>query len=103
MIKETGWLPVTAKDGLDALEMLHTFTKLPDVILLDVEMPRMDGYELLAALKAQEAYRSIPVIMVTSRTGEKHRKKAFELGVSEYLSKPYDDERLLSLVRKLTR
>lgn len=103
MIKGAGWQPIMAKDGLDALETLHTFTQLPDVILLDVEMPRMDGYELLAALKAQESYRSIPVVMVTSRTGEKHRKKAFELGVSEYLSKPYNDDVLLNLVRRLAK
>jgi chemosensory pili system protein ChpA (sensor histidine kinase/response regulator) len=96
-----GWQSSAAKDGLEALEILQTAHKLPDVILADIEMPRMDGYELLAALKRQDNYRGIPVVMITSRTGEKHRRKALDLGASEYLSKPYQDEVLLDLVRKL--
>jgi chemosensory pili system protein ChpA (sensor histidine kinase/response regulator) len=63
----------------------------------------MDGYEFLASLKRQPATRSIPVIMITSRAGEKHRRKAFDLGVSEYLSKPYEDAALINAVKRLTR
>ncbi|MBA3712713.1 MAG: hybrid sensor histidine kinase/response regulator [Pyrinomonadaceae bacterium] len=103
LIKSAGWQFSTAKDGLDALEVLQNSTELPGVILLDVEMPRMDGYELLAALKRQDAYRLIPVVMVTSRTGEKHRRKGFDLGASEYLSKPYQDDMLLGIIRKLAK
>ena len=103
LLKSVGWQPVAAKDGLQALEMLHGSPEQPTVILLDVEMPRMDGYELLAALKRQEAYRMIPVVMITSRTGEKHRRKAIDLGASEYLSKPYQDEELLNIIRRLAK
>jgi len=103
LIKGANWQFTTAKDGLEALEVLQAAPRQPDVILMDVEMPRMDGYELLAALKRQETYRHIPVVMITSRTGEKHRRKALDLGASEYLSKPYQDEVLLNLVQQLAK
>lgn len=97
--------PTQAKDGIDALEMLHgsANTEMPDVILLDVEMPRMDGYELLATLRQQTLTRDIPVIMITSRTGEKHRRKALTLGASEYLTKPYLEEELFAHIKRLTK
>jgi chemosensory pili system protein ChpA (sensor histidine kinase/response regulator) len=103
LIKNTGWKSLTAKDGLDALEVLHRAEKPPDMILLDIEMPRMDGYELLATLKGQEAYRRIPVIFITSRAGEKHRRKAMDLGASGYVVKPYQDAALLKTIRELVR
>ena len=101
LIKSVGWIPIDAKDGRDALEVLHGLTGPPDVFLLDIEMPRMDGYELLGFLRSQPAYRHTPVIMVTSRAGEKHRTKALDLGASGYMVKPYQDDALLSLVREL--
>jgi chemosensory pili system protein ChpA (sensor histidine kinase/response regulator) len=101
LIKSVGWTPVDAKDGRDALEVLHGLLVPPDVFLLDIEMPRMDGYELLAFLRSQEEYRHTPVIMVTSRAGEKHRAKALDLGATGYLVKPYQDDALLSLIREL--
>ncbi len=73
--------------------------KLPDVILLDVEMPRMDGYDLLAALRSEPNFASIPTIMLTSRGGDKHRKKAFEAGVTDFLIKPYREDELLDAIR----
>jgi chemosensory pili system protein ChpA (sensor histidine kinase/response regulator) len=103
LIKNTGWKPMTAKDGLDALEVLHRAEKPPDIILLDIEMPRMDGYELLATLKGQEAYRRLPVIFITSRAGDKHRRKAMDLGASGYVVKPYQDAVLLKTIRELVR
>jgi len=103
LMKNTGWNSILCKDGFEALENLHSIAELPDVILLDVEMPRMDGYELLVALKAQARLRAIPVIMITSRTGEKHRRKALELGASDYLTKPYHDEVLLKIIRQKTK
>ena len=66
IIKNVGWTAIVAKDGLEALEMLQDIGKLPDIILTDVEMPRMNGYELLASLKRQENLQAIPVIMITS-------------------------------------
>ncbi|MCA9067505.1 MAG: hybrid sensor histidine kinase/response regulator, partial [Planctomycetaceae bacterium] len=101
LIKSVGWTPVPAKDGRDALEILHGLATPPDVFLLDIEMPRMDGYELLGFLRSQPAYRRTPVIMVTSRAGEKHRTKALDLGATGYMVKPYQDEALLSLIREL--
>jgi len=103
IVKNAGWQVSVAKDGLEALEALQAASHLPDVILTDVEMPRLDGYELLAALKRQAHLRQIPVVMITSRSGEKHRRKAFDLGVSEYLTKPYEDSILVEKIRYLTK
>jgi len=102
LLKSAGWQTVTAKDGLDALENIQSFKRLPDAILLDIEMPRMNGYELLSTLRRQALYKNIPIIMSTSRSGKKHRKKAMELGASEYIIKPCQDEVLIDIIRKLT-
>lgn len=102
LIKNAGMQPFIARDGLEALEVLQLFQEPPDIILTDVEMPRMNGYELLAALKAQSNLRDVPVIMITSRAGEKHRQKAFDMGVSEYVTKPYEESELIEVIRKLT-
>ncbi len=89
----------TAKDGIDALERMAE--RVPDLMLLDIEMPRMDGYELATAMKADPRLRGVPIIMITSRTGEKHRQRAFELGVQRYLGKPYQEHELLRNVFEL--
>jgi CheY-like chemotaxis protein len=88
---------------VDALEILHQLGTPPDLVVLDVEMPRMDGYELLGTLRGQDAYRKLPVVMVTSRAGDKHRRKAISLGASAYVVKPYQDEALLNVIRQLVR
>jgi chemosensory pili system protein ChpA (sensor histidine kinase/response regulator) len=103
LLRSAGWQPVAAKDGLEALEILQHSATPPDLILLDIEMPRMDGYELLSTLRGQDAYRHVPVVMVTSRAGEKHRRRALDLGASGYMVKPYQDEALLSVIRQLVR
>jgi chemosensory pili system protein ChpA (sensor histidine kinase/response regulator) len=90
---------MTAKDGIDALERLDE--RVPDLMLLDIEMPRMDGYELATAMKAEARLRGIPIIMITSRTGEKHRQRAFDIGVNRYLGKPYQEHELLRNVFEL--
>ncbi len=102
LIEGAGWRPTPAKDGIEALEVLQRGLR-PDAILLDVEMPRMDGYELLGALRAIPQFRNVPVVMLTSRSGDKHRKKAFELGATDYLVKPYQDDTLLAVVRRVVR
>ncbi len=102
MVESAGWKATPAKDGLEALELLQRGWT-PDAILLDVEMPRMDGYELLGALRGSPRFKQIPVVMLTSRSGEKHRKKAFQLGATDYLVKPYQDETLLTVVRRVVR
>ena len=101
VVAGAGWTVLTAKDGMDALEQLLSGAKLPAVILSDIEMPRMDGYELAASLRRTEELQAIPMIMITSRAAEKHREKAFENGVSRYLTKPYDDKELIEEIREL--
>jgi len=90
---------VTAKDGLDALEKLQDST--PDLMLLDIEMPRMDGYELATYMRNDTRLRRVPIIMITSRTGEKHRQRALEIGVERYLGKPYQEDDLLRNVQEV--
>ena len=92
---------VTAKDGLDAVEKLQD--KVPDVMLLDIEMPRMDGYELATYMKNDPRLKHVPIIMITSRTGEKHRQRALEIGVERYLGKPYQESDLLRNVQEILR
>ena len=99
LMKNTGWNPTQAKDGVDALETLSKMPRLPDVILSDVEMPRMDGFEFAATIRGREQFSHIPIIMLTSRSGEKHRNKAAAVGVTDYLIKPFLDEVLLSTMR----
>ena len=89
----------TAKDGLDALERMADV--IPDLMLLDIEMPRMDGFELATAMKADPRMRDVPIIMITSRTGEKHRQRAMDLGVQRYLGKPYQEVELMRNVFEL--
>ncbi len=84
---------VTAKDGVDALERMDE--RVPDLMLLDIEMPRMDGYELATQMRADARLRGVPIIMITSRTGEKHRQRALEIGVQRYLGKPYQEPELM--------
>jgi chemosensory pili system protein ChpA (sensor histidine kinase/response regulator) len=92
---------VTAKDGLDAVERLQEH--VPDLMLLDIEMPRMDGYELATYMRNDARLRDVPIIMVTSRTGEKHRQRALEVGVERYLGKPYQEADLLQNVQDALR
>ncbi len=90
---------VTAKDGVDALAQLEDAD--PDVMLLDIEMPRMDGFELALHMRNEERYSHIPIIMITSRTGSKHRDHAMELGVSKYMGKPYQEAELIENIAEL--
>jgi chemosensory pili system protein ChpA (sensor histidine kinase/response regulator) len=92
---------VTAKDGLDAVEKLQD--TVPDLMLLDIEMPRMDGYELATYMRNDARLKRVPIIMVTSRTGEKHRQRALEIGVERYLGKPYQEADLLRQVQETLR
>jgi chemosensory pili system protein ChpA (sensor histidine kinase/response regulator) len=90
---------ITAKDGLDAVAMLQT--QVPDLAILDIEMPRMDGFEVVAHVRNQPYLRHLPIIMVTSRGGEKHRERAMNLGVNDYLTKPYQEDQLMLSIRKI--
>ncbi|HEX22860.1 MAG TPA: response regulator, partial [Chromatiales bacterium] len=90
---------ITAKDGVDALTVM--LEQVPDIMLLDVEMPRMDGYELATTMRNDERLRQVPIIMITSRTGEKHRQRAMNIGVNEYMGKPYQEAELIDNIRTL--
>ena len=104
LLTREGYRMDTAKDGVDALEKMHDM--IPDVVLLDVEMPRMDGFELARVMRNDPRLKNIPIIMITSRTAEKHRNHALELGVNMYMGKPYQEQQLLdgisSLVKSVT-
>ncbi|MGH8178879.1 MAG: Hpt domain-containing protein [Steroidobacter sp.] len=99
LLERNGMRVMTAKDGVDALSILQEH--LPDVILLDIEMPRMDGYELASHVRADARMADIPIVMITSRSGEKHRARAIELGVNDYLGKPYQENQLLDAIEPL--
>ncbi|MFT3667445.1 MAG: Hpt domain-containing protein [Pseudoxanthomonas sp.] len=88
-----------ARDGVEALEKLEE--RVPDLMLLDIEMPRMDGYELATAMKADPRFKDVPIVMITSRTGDKHRQRAFDIGVQRYMGKPYQELDLLRNVYDL--
>jgi CheY-like chemotaxis protein len=104
MITSIGWQAVTAKDGLEAIEILESFIDdLPDVILTDIEMPRMDGYEFISALKNHVLFKHIPILVITSRTSDKHKQKAFQLGVSSYITKPFDQRTLIEKVNEVLK
>ena len=84
-----------------ALEQL--VETMPDVMLLDIEMPRMDGFELTRNIRGDERLKPLPIIMITSRMADKHRNYAFELGVNEYLGKPYNEQDLLGRIKELVK
>jgi chemosensory pili system protein ChpA (sensor histidine kinase/response regulator) len=100
LLLREGYRVVLAKDGLDALERLAE--EKPQIVLSDIEMPRMDGFDLVRNLRADTRLADLPVIMITSRIAQKHRDYAAELGVDHYLGKPYSEEDLLALVARYT-
>jgi chemosensory pili system protein ChpA (sensor histidine kinase/response regulator) len=96
LLERNGMRVLTARDGMDAVTLLQD--NVPDIILLDIEMPRMDGYEVAAHVRNDPRLRDVPIIMITSRVGEKHRARAIELGVDDYLGKPYQEAQLLDAI-----
>jgi chemosensory pili system protein ChpA (sensor histidine kinase/response regulator) len=99
LLERNGMRVLTAKDGVDAVSLLQE--NLPDIILLDIEMPRMDGYEVAAHVRNDPRLKHIPIVMITSRVSEKHRARAIELGVDDYLGKPYQESQLLDAIEPL--
>ncbi|MGB3223453.1 MAG: response regulator [Desulforhopalus sp.] len=99
LVESQSWKQLQAVDGLDALAKLENFS--PDVIILDIEMPRMNGYEFKSSLNNQPMYKDIPIIMLTSRASEKHQQKARELGIEHYLTKPYQDDAFVRLLENI--
>lgn len=101
LLRSSGWDVLTAKDGVDALEVLAAAETPPEVFLCDMEMPRMDGIELIGRIRNQAEFRTTPIVMVTSRAGEKHRKLAADAGADEHVVKPFNDEQLIGLITQL--
>ncbi len=101
LLTREGYEVMLAKDGVDALRQLQD--RLPDVMLVDIEMPRMDGFDLTRNLRSDERTRSMPVIMITSRTADKHRNYALSLGVDVFLGKPFVEDELLEHIRAFLR
>jgi len=99
LLTRSGYQAVLARDGVDALRQLQEIT--PDAMLVDIEMPHMDGFDLTRNVRADERIGATPIIMITSRTADKHRRYAAEIGVNVYLGKPYNEEELLQHLRNL--
>ena len=100
LLSREGYEVITAKDGQDAIEKMADF--VPDVVLSDIEMPRMDGFELARHIRNDERLKHTPIIMITSRTADKHKNVARDLGVDHYLGKPYDEDELLRLIAEVS-
>ncbi|MBE9590779.1 Hpt domain-containing protein [Moraxella sp. K127] len=98
-LERQGFEVIVAKDGVDAIEILQD--NMPDLMLLDIEMPRMDGFEVATQVRHSPRLSHLPIIMITSRTGEKHRDRAFEIGVNDYMGKPFQEVELLERIGKL--
>ncbi|AZE97134.1 Signal transduction histidine kinase CheA [Pseudomonas orientalis] len=96
LLERNGMNVLTAKDGIDALALLEEHT--PDLMLLDIEMPRMDGFEVAIQVRNDPRLMRLPIIMITSRTGQKHRDRAMAIGVNDYLGKPYQESVLLESI-----
>jgi chemosensory pili system protein ChpA (sensor histidine kinase/response regulator) len=98
LLERNGYDVITAKDGVDAIALLQDHK--PDVMLLDIEMPRMDGFEVATLVRHDERLKDVPIIMITSRTGQKHKERAFSIGVNEYLGKPFQEHDLLENIER---
>ena len=98
-LEREGYRVITAKDGVDALQVLQN--ESPTLMLLDIEMPRMDGFEVASQVRSSDRLKDLPIIMITSRTGDKHREKAMSIGVNHYMGKPYQEGVLLSAIKEL--
>ena len=96
LLERHGMQVLTAKDGVDAMTLLREHT--PDILLLDIEMPHMDGFEVATRIRNHPTLKDLPIIMITSRTGQKHRERAMAIGVNDYLGKPYQESQLLARI-----
>jgi chemosensory pili system protein ChpA (sensor histidine kinase/response regulator) len=101
LLEREGYRVLLAKDGVDALEQMHAPEMRPDLMLVDIEMPRMDGFDLTRNVRGNEATQAIPIIMITSRTADKHRNYALGLGVDAYFGKPFQEDVLLAAIAGL--
>ncbi|MBU2709503.1 Hpt domain-containing protein [Zooshikella harenae] len=101
LLERNGYEVLLARDGVEAISLLQD--RKPDVMLLDIEMPRMDGFEVASTVRNDRRLKSVPIIMITSRTGEKHRERALAIGVNEYLGKPFQEGPLLETIERMVK
>ncbi|MCW8851186.1 MAG: response regulator, partial [Gammaproteobacteria bacterium] len=99
MLSRYGIDVILAKDGVDATNQLQE--RMPDLMLLDIEMPRMDGFEVASFVRNDDRLKNLPIIMITSRTGSKHKDKAMAIGVNKYLGKPFQEDDLVSNINEI--
>jgi chemosensory pili system protein ChpA (sensor histidine kinase/response regulator) len=99
LLERQGMDVIVAKDGIEAISLLQE--RRPDVMLLDIEMPRMDGFEVARQVRHDDRLRDLPIVMISSRTGEKHRLRAAEFGVNNFLGKPFQENELLAIIDQL--
>ncbi len=99
LLERNNYEIITAKDGVDAVTVLGE--RVPDLMLLDIEMPRMDGFELATIVRHDDRLKKLPIIMITSRTGDKHKTRATEIGVDEFMGKPFNEVDLLNMIEDL--
>jgi chemosensory pili system protein ChpA (sensor histidine kinase/response regulator) len=99
LLERQGMTVIVAKDGVEAIALLRE--RRPDIILLDIEMPRMDGFEVARQVRHDEGLAELPIVMISSRTGSKHKERAAELGVNRFLGKPFQENELLSTIDEL--
>ncbi|MGJ8669691.1 MAG: Hpt domain-containing protein [Oceanococcus sp.] len=97
LLSRNGYRVATAKDGMDGIALLQT--EMPDAVLLDIEMPKVDGFEVASFIRNNDRLAKLPIIMITSRSGDKHRERAEAIGVNRYLIKPYQEQQLISELR----
>jgi chemosensory pili system protein ChpA (sensor histidine kinase/response regulator) len=96
LMSDSGYQPVLARDGLEAINMIETET--PDIVLTDLEMPRMNGLDLTSYVRNSDTWNELPVVMITSRNMAKHRQQADRVGVNRYLTKPFTDDEILECI-----
>lgn len=101
LLERNGFDVATAKDGVDAITQLQEIK--PDCMLLDIEMPRMDGFEVATLIRHDDRLKDTPIIMITSRTGEKHKERAMSIGVNDYMGKPYQETALLEAIQQFVK
>ena len=101
LLERQGMSVMTAKDGVEAVSVLQE--RKPDIVLLDIEMPRMDGFEVARQIRRDERLSDLPIVMISSRTGDKHTERARELGVNRFLGKPFQENELLETIDELVK
>ena len=99
-LKNSGFTVVTARDGMDAIETLSNLSDDVDLIITDLNMPNLDGYGLIEAVRQNQEYRHTPIVILSSEGGDDDRARGMQAGASSYLVKPFKSARLLNEVRK---